>query len=212
METNPLGQIPFGTASCCGRKHDRDNSRLFDDQIESVQAKEHDHREERHPLVAVTVWTVLHDAVAICRSQARKIWTSFVRPFVSGSSQSRFQEAFVSQTRQASVFANLIKMNCVNHNALHPTRFGCLHALLGQLTERVAVTFRGTSSNCERFLRLGIVWREENTVFGFDSQKSVARSDSETISHVFRKSGAHGTTHSTYSDFFDHVACPVASV
>jgi hypothetical protein len=40
---------------------------------------------------------ILHYAVSICGGQARKIWTSFVRPFVSRSSKGRFKEPFVAR-------------------------------------------------------------------------------------------------------------------
>ena len=205
MGTNPLGEISFRAVPRCGGEHRGDNIRLFGSEVETVQAKEHDHREERHTLVAVTIRMILNDAVAICCSQTRKVWTALVRPFVLRSSTSRLQEPFVTKTWQAPVFSNLIKVNRVYNDSLHPSRFDCFHLLFGQLAERVSVPFRGASSNCERFLRLGIVGCEEYPVFGFDGQKSVTRCNSKAIGHVFGKSGGHRAANSTHGNFFNHV-------
>ena len=110
------------------------------------------------------------------------------------------------------MFSNLIEVYRVNNDALHPPRFSGLHLLFGQSAERVAVALRSASSNCESFLHLGIVWREKNTIFGFDGQKSVARRHAEAIGHVFRKSCAYRAANSAYGDFFDHVAVAVGEV
>ena len=209
---NPLGQFRLRAVPRCRREHRSDYVRLVSHKIETVQAKEHDHCEECYSLVAVAIWMIVHNTVSVCCSQARKIRTPLVRPFVSRSSKSRFQEPVVPKAGEAAMFSNLIQVYRVNDHALNPPRFGRLHRLLGQLAESAAVAFRGASSNCERFLCLGIIRREKNPVFGFDSQKSVARCYSEAISHVFRKSGANGAADSSYSDFFDHMPCFVGAV
>ena len=95
MEANPLGQFRFGTPARCSRQHYGDNISFVNDEVESVQTEECDHHQERHTFVAVSVRMILHDAISICRSHARKIRTSFVRPFVARSSESGLQESFV---------------------------------------------------------------------------------------------------------------------
>jgi hypothetical protein len=211
MAANPLGEIRFRAVSCCGREHHSDDVRLIGDEIETVQTKEHHDREERHPLVAVTIWMVLYNAVSICRGQARKIWTPLVRPFVSWPSKSGLQKPVIAKTWHAAVFSNLIQVYRVNDHALNPNRFGRLHWLFRQLTESVAVAFCGASRNCERFLRLWIIRGEENPVFSFDSQESVAGCNSKAISHVFREGGAHGAAHFAHSDFLYHIPCLVGA-
>lgn len=211
MAANPLGEIRFRAVSCCGREHHGDDVRLIGEEVETVQTKKHHHREERRPLVAVTIWMVLHNAVSICRCQARKIRTPLVRPFVSRSSKSRLQLPIVAKTWQAAVFSNLIQVYRVNDHPLNPPWFGPVHWLFRQLTESVAVAFCGASRNCERLLRFRIVRGEENSVFGFDSQESVAGCNSEAISHVFWEGRAHGAAHSAHSDFLYHIPCFVGA-
>jgi hypothetical protein len=203
--TNPLGQFCLRTAPRCGRQHRGNNIGFCSDKVESVQAKEYDHRQERHPLVAVAVWMVLHNAEAVCRSQARNIWTFLVSPFVTRSCKRRLEESLVAKARQASVFANLIEVYCVDNDALHPARFHRLHGLLCKLAERIAVALGRASGNGERLLGVGVVRREQNAVFSLDGEKPVTRRDSETVCHVFWKSCAYGAANSTYRDFFDHL-------
>ena len=212
MGTNPLSEFSFRALPCGGSEHHGDNIRFISRKIETIEAQEHYHREKRDSLVAVTVRMILHYAVSVCCCQARKIRTSFIRPFVPRSSKGRFQEPFVAKAWQAAMFSNLIQVYCVNDDALNPTWLCSLHRLLRQLTECVAVSFRSTSSDGERFLGLGIIWCEKNPVFGFDGQKSVARCHPKAISHVFRKSGANRAADSTNSYFFDHMPCFVGSV
>jgi hypothetical protein len=207
MGTNPPGEFSFRALPSGGGEHHGDNIRFISHKIETVEAQEHYHREERDSLVAVTVRMILHYAVSVSCCQARKIRTSFVRPFVPRSSKGRFQEPFVAKAWQAAVFSNLIQVYCVNDDALNPPWFGRLHLLLRQLTECVAVTFRSASGDGERFLRFGIIRCEKNPVFGFDSQKPVARCHSKAISHVLGKSRANGPADSANSDFFYHMPC-----
>lgn len=195
---------------CC-RKHRGDNVRLVGHKIETVEAKEHDHCEERDSPVAITIRMISYSAVSICRCRTRKIWTPLVRPFMSRSSKGRFEEPFVANARRAAVFSNLIQVYCIDDDAPHPPWFGRLHRSLRQLTQSVAVAFRSASSDRERFLRLGIIRCEKNPIFGFDGQESVAGCQSKAIGHVFRESGANRAADPANGDFFDHVTCFVGA-
>jgi hypothetical protein len=122
MLSEPNGQLGFWQFTRGKSENQADHFGLLRVDLESVEAEEDVHCLEGNALVPVDKGMISSESKPVGCCEIEEIGLRFVEEPISGSVQSRIEEALVSQAKRSAMLVDLAGVNRTDHDGVEPPR------------------------------------------------------------------------------------------